>query len=492
MSSVAITALFALVVLPRPAIPLIDGDVYWHIRAGQTVLDGGVPHVDTWSIAGQGMRWISQDWLSNVALAIGYGAGRIGPTLLSIVWALLVVVGIGLLWWAFRLRRPRAGWLGRIFWLAVGLIVAGPTLGVRVQVIDLPLGAAVVVCLWAYLADGRARWLLSLPVIALVWANLHAGWPLIFLLGGATILGEALDRALHRRPGGRTLTWGQLGRLGIALAISLAAIAVNPNGLSLYAYPFETSSIAAHRDFISEWQPPDPGTFIGQVFIVFTLIFTVPALWLGRRTSRSADLLVMGGLTLMTAFGARFLLVAPIIAITAGLALEPAIAASHLGRRCAPMLRRLGTPRPALTPINAFLIAVIVFAGIIVTFARTGPSEQERLIRDHMPVEAVDWILAKEPGDRPFNQYSWGGYLGLRQPDELVYIDGRSDIYGDAPIREYARAVTLETDPQVLLDRHAIDYVLFPVGQPLSDWLDDNDAWQRVYTDELSGVWTRR
>lgn len=29
-----IAALFALVALPRSAIPLIDGDVYWHIRAG--------------------------------------------------------------------------------------------------------------------------------------------------------------------------------------------------------------------------------------------------------------------------------------------------------------------------------------------------------------------------------------------------------------------------------------------------------------------------
>ena len=108
-----------------------------------------------------------------------------------------------------------------------------------------------------------------------------------------------------------------------------------------------------------------------------------------------------------------------------------------------------------------------------------------------MPVRAVDWILANDPGSRPLNYYAWGGYLGLRRPDRPVYIDGRSDIYGDAPIREYAEAVTLRTDPSELLDRRGIEYVLFPLDQPLADWLDAAAGWQRVYEDELAGVWVR-
>ncbi len=212
-SWIAIAAFFALVVLPRPAIPLIDGDVYWHIRAGATVLDtGAVPKVDTWSIVGDGMRWISQDWLSNVFLALGWRLGEIGPTVLSIGWALLVVLALALLWWAYGRRKPDAGWLGRIIWLAAGLIVAGPVLGVRVQVVDLTLGAAVLACLWAYETDRRLRWLVALPLLAMAWANLHAGWPLLFLLGGAVLAGEAVDRVLRR---GNPLAWRDLGRLAV-------------------------------------------------------------------------------------------------------------------------------------------------------------------------------------------------------------------------------------------------------------------------------------
>jgi hypothetical protein len=493
-SWIAIAAFFALVALPRPAIPLIDGDVYWHIRAGEAVLETGrVPTHDTWSIVGQGMRWISQDWLSNVALALGYRLGESGPTVLSVAWALLVVIGLAFLWWAYRLRRQDAGWLARIVWLAAGLIVAGPTLGVRVQVVDLTLAAAVLLCLWGYLVDRRARWLVALPLISVAWANLHAGWPLLFLLGSAVVVGELADGWLGRRPEGSTLMPSEVARLGLALAVSAAAIAINPNGLALYGYPLATSSIAAHRDYVSEWQPPDPGTFIGQAWIVFTLLFAAPAVWVGRRSLRAADLLIIVGITAMTMLGARFYLMAPLTAVCAGLALEPALARSRLGRMFGPMLARLGRARgrQRLSVLNALLVAAAVVAGMAVTYARVGPAEQIRMVAEHMPVAAVNWILANDVGDRPLNQYSWGGYLGLRQPNELIYIDGRSDIYGDGPIREYAEAVTLETDPQVLLDAQAIDYVLFPLGHSLAGWLDDSRRWQRVYADDLAGVWVR-
>ncbi|MFN2419277.1 MAG: hypothetical protein ABR593_10195, partial [Candidatus Limnocylindria bacterium] len=493
-SSVAIAALFALVALPRPAIPLIDGDVYWHIRAGLEILETGrVPTQDAWSIVGEGMRWLSQDWLSNVVMALGWRAGELGPSILSITWALLVVLALAILWWAYRLRAEGgAGWLGRITWLAAGLVVAGPVVGVRVQVVDLTLAATVVLFCWGYLASRSRGWLVPLPLIALAWANLHAGWPLMFLIGGAILVGEASDRILRRRPLASVLRWPDLMWLGGALALSAAAVAVNPNGLALYLYPLETSAIGAHRDFVAEWRPPDPTSIVGRLFIGFVIVVVLPALWAGRRTMRAADALLIIGFTAMMALGARFLLLAPIVAVAAGLALDPALSRTALGRAFSGPLARLATPRGRTrTIVNAFLVTLVLVAGVGITWTRISPGAQRNLVAQHMPVGAVDWIVANDPGTRPLNQYSWGGYLGLRRPETPVFIDGRSDIYGDAPIREYAEAVTLESDPADLLERHAIDYVLFPVAQPLATWLDEN-GWQRAYDDGFAGVWVRR
>jgi hypothetical protein len=494
-SAIAVAAFFALVALPRPAIPLIDGDVFWHIRAGEEILDtGSVPRVDTWSIVGEGKEWTSQDWLSNVVLAAGYRLGEIGPTLLSLVWALLVVVALAVLWSAIGRRNPRTGWLSRIIWLGAGLTVAGPTLGVRVQVVDLLLSAGTIWVLWTFMAHRRPAVLLILPVLAVAFANLHAGWPLLFILGGAVLVGEAADRLLRRRLDTEPLALPQLGWLLLALVAAAAVIPLNPNGIDLYRYPIETSSIAAHRDFISEWQPPDPGTFIGQVLIGFVIVGVIPTILLAWRRMRLADALILVGLILMAANAARFLLVAgPIPAAIITLYLAPNISRSRFGQRFAPFLARMATPRrsPVFSTINLVLVALMVLVGLGVTAARISPAEQTRATAEHMPVSAVDWILANDPGQRPFNQYSWGGYLGLRRPDAPIFIDGRSDVYGNDPIQEYASVVRANTDPGPFLDRYEINYVLFPSTGQFAQRMDASSGWQRVYTDPIAAVWVR-
>ncbi len=204
LSGVAVLGVAFLAWLPRTAIPLVDGDVWWHLRAGEAVLDSGsVPATDTWSIAGQGMAWTSQDWLSNVTLAAIHRIGEVGPTALSILFSLLVMGAALLLWRGIALRRPEAGWLSRLLWLTVGITVAGPIVGVRIQVVDLPLAAGVMVVCWHFLAFRRPAVLLWLPILAVAWVNLHAGWLLLFLLGGAVLAGEAIDRALGRLGGAR-------------------------------------------------------------------------------------------------------------------------------------------------------------------------------------------------------------------------------------------------------------------------------------------------
>jgi hypothetical protein len=485
LADVAIVALFALVTFPRAAIPLIDGDVWWHIRAGIEVIETGtVPAVDDWSIAGAGMAWTSQDWLSNVLLAwvTGGGTSGAGLTVGSLAFACLAVVTLILLWKALT-RRGVRGWFGRVVWLSFGMLVAGPVLGVRVQVLDLVLGAAALLLLWGYLADPRRRWLVGLPIVGVLWANLHAGWPLLFLLGGAVLVGEVIDHSL--RPEAGSLDGRQSLELAVALAVSFGAVAVNPSGIGLYAYPIQTSMIAAHRDFLAEWSPPSLRTVVGQVFWTFAILGVGSALAIGWRTLRSADLLILIGLSAMAMTAARFLLFIPVAATVVAIAWSRVPASGLLQRMSRP------APSPALGAVNLVLIALLVGAGGIVAWSRISPEAQAGAIERHMPVGAVDWIIANDPGDRPFNTYSWGGYLGLRRPDTLVFIDGRSDIYGDGPIRGYADAISLRTDPASLLDEHAIDHVLFNTDHPFAAWLDDQSNWERVYSDPMASVWVR-
>ncbi len=494
MAWVAIVAVAFMVWLPRPSIPLIDGDVWWHLRAGELVLaTGAIPTMDPWTIVGEGMAWTSQDWLSNVLMAAAWRLGPIGPTILSIAFAGLVVLSLVLLWIAIGVRSPSSGWVARLTWLTVGLTVAGAVVGVRVQVVDLPLAAATLLVCWHFVVHRRRRVLLWLPVIAAAWANLHAGWVLLFLLGGAVLVGEATDRVLRRGTEPDPMPRRDLGWLAAGLAAAAAAISLNPNGPALFAYPLETASIAAHRDFLAEWSPPDPGTLPGLLFIGFVVIGVIPALALGWRRIRAADALILVGLTLMAASAARFLLVAPIAAAVVALVLGPVLARAGVTQGVARTLERMAAPprSSAAAVVNAALIIVFAAVGFGITLARVAPAAQESAIEVHMPVAAVEWLIANDPGDRPFNTYSWGGYLGFMRPEELVYIDGRSDIYGDAPIRAYADAISLRSDPQALLEADRIDHVLFNTDHGFATWLDESPDWEVAYRDPQASVWVR-
>ena len=490
LAHVAAVAFFALVAFPRSAIPLIDGDVWWHIRAGAEVLSSGrIPDVDSWSIVSSGMPWTSQDWLSNVLLALVYGqeqTSEVGATLASLLYAAMVVAAFGLLWLALDVRGAR-GWLGRVVWLTAGLIVAGPTIGVRVQVIDLALAAATLLLLWGHMSDGRWRWLVGLPFIAVAWANLHAGWILLFLLGGAVVVGELVDRHW------RVKSDASVPRLVIALAVAAVAIAINPNGLDLYRYPFDSASITALRDYLAEWSPPDIGSIVGQLFAGFLVIGVIPALVLRTRQMRTADVLILLGLTVMAATAARFLLFVPLAAAIVCVAFDGSLDRSGVGSGVGHHVRRMADPARNITlaTANWVLIGLILVAAAAVTWVRVGPAAQREAVAAHMPVSAVAWLLDHPVGERPFNTYSWGGYLGLHRPGLPVFIDGRADIYGDAPIREYARTVQLEVEPASTFERYAIDHVLFNAGTDLANWLDGSPAWERVFIDDVAGVWVR-
>ena len=495
LSAVAVAAFFALVVLPRATLPMADGDAWWHIHAGEEILaSGAVPTTNTWTIAGEGFRWISQDWLSNVGMALLFNAGPWGVAWLSLAFAVAAVGAFALLWHAIGRRSPHAGWLGRLLALTAGLVVAGPIIGIRVQTLDLLLSAAAVWILWTYLADPRPWRILLLVPLTLAWVNLHAGWVMLFLLGGGVLVGEAVDRLARRRLEREPLGWRALGWLTAALAGAAAALALNPNGVDIYAYPLTTASIAAHRDFLVEWSPPNPGSFEGQVIIAFLLLGVAPLLAFGARRMPAADLLWLVGIAILALGAARFaLFLGPIGGAILALHAGPLLAASGQGGTVITWSHRLArAPRTTtIARVNAVLLAAVVAAGLALAVVRAAPASQAQAIADSVPMRAAAWLDEHAADARIFNTYSWGGYLGRRLPQARVFIDGRSDIYGDDPIQRFAATHDVSTDPSVLLDEARIDTVLVRPSAPLTAWLEGSDAWARTYSDDASVIFRR-
>ena len=87
------------------------------------------------------------------------------------------------------------------------------------------------------------------------------------------------------------------------------------------------------------------------------------------------------------------------------------------------------------------------------------------------------------PSRRLLNEYGWGGFL-IERNVLPVFIDGRSEVYGDAQLERYASIIHLQPGWQQTLDSLGVDVVLMPRSSPLSLALQKN-GWKTLGDDSV-------
>ena len=162
-------------------------DLTYHLRAGAEILAGqGIPTVDTWTFTAAGTPWTDQQWGAQVILAAVYQvAGWTGlvvfrAALIGVIFGCLFVIGL-----RRGLGMRRAAWL-----TLAAFIVSAVALGLRPQLIGMACSRSSCLLVTDRRAHPGRLW--AIPVIVLVWANVHGSF---FL--GPVVLGLAWLEDLH-------------------------------------------------------------------------------------------------------------------------------------------------------------------------------------------------------------------------------------------------------------------------------------------------------
>lgn len=244
---------------------LLDGDTFWHIKAGMTMLDrGSILTQDIFSHTAKGIPWTAHEWLAEVIMAgLHRWAGLQGVALFYFLIAALSF------WLLFRLaRRLTNEWLA-LLWVSLAFAFSMTHLLARPHIFSWLFG----VCTLALLQrGGRSRFLLP-PLIAL-WANLHGGFVLGLVLQAIFMAGAILDTLGNDGLSQwRTALRSQKFALIILLA-SLAASGLNPFGYDLLLFPFLVTK-TVFTTGIGEWLAPDMQKEVFFRFYLLMVIFLV-------------------------------------------------------------------------------------------------------------------------------------------------------------------------------------------------------------------------
>ena len=98
-------------------------------------------------------------------------------------------------------------------------------------------------------------------------------------------------------------------------------------------------------------------------------------------------------------------------------------------------------------------------------------------------------LLRADASARIFTNDEWGDYLIYRlYPRTLVFVDGRSDFYGDSFEQKYLDVMNVKYDWENTLSRFGIDTILLPPSAALAGALKESSRWNVVYDDGVALV----
>lgn len=463
----------------------LDPDTWWHLRAGQWMVEHHqiLTH-DPFSWTRSGGEWVNHSWLSQVGMYLLWtGFGFAGLNLLTAVFVTLA--------FSFVYLQTEGSVYLRTFVLMLAALSSAVYWWARPEIISFGLAAVFAYILGLYRWRGIDRlWLL--PPLMAVWVNVHGGYVIGLLLLAVTLAGQAGSRLCgHRGTGvldGTRFAW--LALVGAACA---AAVVVNPYGLRMFVYPLQTLSIGALRDDIHEWMSPDFHAAESQGF-VWLLLATFAAVGLSRRRIDLTDLLLVCAFAYLALLARRnialFALIAPPILVR-----HTAAGLASVGERYPAFRTVTGHPGGADSPraaLNWALLALILATTLAKASVPLLPSVNRAAIQQTMPVGAVEYIRTSHPAGPMFNSYNWGGYLvWALTPGYPVYVDGRTDLYGDALLRQYVQIASGEDEWRAVFARDHIRLVVIETASPLARILSREPDWHRGYADTLASVFRR-
>jgi len=484
--------LLLLIFLMAARTPL-DSDLWWHLRSGQETWNSGQPLIsDPFSYTRFGQSWINHSWLAQVCLYLIFQAGSY-PALSALV-ALLAVLQIELV---YRQMEGPAGL--RAFLLVLATPVIAVVWSPRPQLASLTLLAVLGWLLYRYKWQQRNEaWLL--PILFVFWSNLHGGYPLGLMLLGTFIAGEILNHALGWK-GPEVVAWPRIARLALWTLAAVLVLPINPNGLNIWRIPFQTVGVNVLQQFVSEWASPDFHDLAQQPFL-WLLFACLAAIGLSGRRLDGGDLLSViwfGALALVARrnFGPFALLATPVLARHAWPALLAWNERIHLPARLQNGLLKVRSTQQQgqLTPgyqrgLNLAIVALIGFFCALKLFIVTHPALIQSAEQTAYPVKAVEWLQDNRPPRQLFSTYNWGGYLVWALPEYPVFVDGRTDLYGDEIIGAWMQTVHAGDDWQATLDKWQVNTLLLDPGQPLAK-AACSAGWKLLYEDQVAVIYGR-
>jgi hypothetical protein len=329
--------------------------------------------------------------------------------------------------------------------------------------------------------DGR---LYLLPLIMLLWVNLHGGYLTGFILTGVYFLGN-LIRYVRSKEEEKERAFRKARYLGYAIVACLLLSLVNPYGYRILFFPFRLVMNSHIIDNVNEFLSPN---FHNPMPFKYLLLAFVGILAISRKPLDFIEVVLVLLFTNMALFSARYI---PLFAIVTAPVLSRQAESLLSGApesRWASSLKKRGDRIASIDasskgygwPIAGVLLVVFLVAAGGIEFRFDGKIK---------PVAAVEFLKKEHIDGHMYDNDEFGDYLiYATYPRYKVFFDGRSDMYGTERFKEFQKFTIFGPGWEKIVEKYDIRWFFIGSDSVLTRYLLEKQEWRLIYSDNVANI----
>jgi hypothetical protein len=461
-----------------------DTDFFWHLNAGKVMNhQQSILLTDLFSFTRYNEHWTNHSWLSQILFYLTYKfSGYMG----LMIFVAIVTTATMLLIYKSMVGKS----ILKAFLIVFAVLISAVVWSPRPQIFSILCFAVLYQFIVNYDKTSNRKYLFFIGFLFLIWSNLHAGFSLGILFVFLFILGKFIDLIVDYEK--YKIEKIKIKWLVILLAVCIIIVCINPNGINTWKVQFDTVSIGTLQNQIDEWASPDFHKVEQQPYLWIWMLF---ALFLGVtsykfRFQEILPILAFGGLGFIAKrnYALFAIVVFPSLSKIIVSFFEIEMRNSYFFRNWKSSVEKFNViPKPifqkAVNYCFIFLAGLAIFLKIIYLGNELVLTTYEKKL---YPAEAISFLEKNSiPDGNLLNSYAWGGYINWKNPNLLVFVDGRTDLFGDEILGDWSKLVKSESGYQDLLLKYDIGWVFIEKDLPIVQTLINNQ-WQVYYSDNIA------
>lgn len=460
------------------AYPSHDTDLGWHLAYGQYALANHkllFHDIYSWTMSGFG--WVSISWIYDIFVYLIFT--NFGFSALTVISVIVLVLTLASIIIPYQKLNVRA--MTFIAFIFIYLLMPVASTGLRPQLLILLLIS--LINMFIFFSEKRGlKWLIPIPLIMLLWVNLHGTFIIGLFQIYVYIFIKFIDYYFVNNIKTEDLRNRIFKLIFIVFTVTTAVI-TNPYGTGIVNQILLYSPTRIIKG-VNEWYPVPRDSDIWFLLVCWS-ICVIFVLLKRRRNITGLYQAAISIFTAYLAFGSRRM-IAPYIVATL-----PFVVSYFEKLR---IFQRNDRKILLIDIISIFILISFISPGIS-RITNINIDWRTYCELNACSLKATEYIKYNPLPLRTFNFYNYGGLMIWKNPKTKVFIDGRMDQWekeGYSVFSDHNRIIF--DDDLELFNKYNFDAVYIPTTIRLYAYLQRqtrDKKWKIAYVDDISALFLK-